>query len=173
MAACKVLTYFEVMSGWRGAPAKYGDRWSFMHEINYCADLAIGFLPQEDPLLSLTSGYAIWDEVGRDLPKYLMSGKVRKWLSGIPKLDTAAMNDHRELERAMLLLSYFGSAWVWGEEEVNAVIPANIAVPWCDVAAKMGRPPILSYASHALNNWRRLEASRGIELGNIARLLNF
>jgi len=38
---------------------------------------------------------------------------------------------------------------------------------------KCGRPPVLSYASYALNNWRRINPELPIELGNIALLQNF
>src|SRR5436853_4428828 len=48
-----------------------------------------------------------------------------------------------------------------------------LAVPWHAVAQKVGRPPVLSYASYALHNWRRIDPSRGIELGNICLLQNF
>ncbi|MGW0733056.1 hypothetical protein [Streptomyces sp. NPDC002851] len=37
----------------------------------------------------------------------------------------------------------------------------------------MGRPPVLSYASHVLVNWRRLDPARPVELGNVARLQSF
>jgi indoleamine 2,3-dioxygenase len=41
------------------------------------------------------------------------------------------------------------------------------------VSQRLGRPPVLSYASYALDNWRRLDDSRPIELGNICLLQNF
>jgi indoleamine 2,3-dioxygenase len=132
-----------------------------------------GFLPEDDPLLELPDYFKAWENVASDLPKVLMSGHVRVWLASLPRLETGLLSDRASLDRAMLILSYFGSSWVWGEEEVSDRIPANIAVPWNEVAERLGRPPILSYASHALNNWRRLDATRGIELGNVVRLLNF
>jgi indoleamine 2,3-dioxygenase len=49
----------------------------------------------------------------------------------------------------------------------------SVAVPWHSVARRLGRPPILSYASYALDNWRRLEPAGPIALGNIALLQNF
>jgi indoleamine 2,3-dioxygenase len=73
----------------------------------------------------------------------------------------------------MLLLSYFGHAYVWGEVEPPHHIPKNIAVPWYRVAQRLGRPPILSYASYALNNWRRIEPEGPVSLGNIVLLQNF
>jgi indoleamine 2,3-dioxygenase len=132
-----------------------------------------GFLPKDDPLLELPDYFEAWENAALHLPKVLISGHVRTWLASLPKLETNLLSGRASLDRAMLLLSYFGSSWVWGEEKVSNCIPANIAVPWTEVAERLGRPPILSYASHALNNWRRLDTARGIELGNIARLLNF
>jgi indoleamine 2,3-dioxygenase len=37
----------------------------------------------------------------------------------------------------------------------------------------LGRPPVLSYASYALDNWRRVDPQRHVELGNIVLLQNF
>ena len=132
-----------------------------------------GFLPAEDPLTSLPGYYKPWEDTIRDLPKLLMSGGVRTWLKLLPGLQTDQLQDRRSLNRAMLLLSYFGHAWVWGESQVEPRIPANIAVPWHQVAERLGRLPVLSYASHVLSNWRRLDPSRGVQLGNISRLANF
>src|SRR5207302_7669367 len=57
--------------------------------------------------------------------------------------------------------------------DVAASLPTSIARPWVAVAARLGRPPILSYASYALDNWRRLDADGPIALGNLALLQNF
>jgi indoleamine 2,3-dioxygenase len=38
---------------------------------------------------------------------------------------------------------------------------------------RLGRPPVLSYASYALDNWRRLDLNAPIDLGNVALLQNF
>jgi indoleamine 2,3-dioxygenase len=73
----------------------------------------------------------------------------------------------------MTILSFLAHAYVWGEANVVDRLPAVIAVPWHRVSELLGRPPILSYASYALENWRRLDANRPIELGNICLLQNF
>ena len=41
------------------------------------------------------------------------------------------------------------------------------------MSQRLGRPPVLSYASYALDNWRRLDPSGPIALGNIVLLQNF
>ena len=73
----------------------------------------------------------------------------------------------------MMILSYIGHAYVWGAKPAATSIPAVLAVPWHRVATKLGRPPVLSYASYALHNWRRFDSSRPPELGNIGLLQNF
>lgn len=132
-----------------------------------------GFLPSEDPLRELAPAFAPWEETARDLPKLLLSGRIHTILDRLPAISTAPLQDDAALRRAMLLLSYLGHAYVWGEETPSATIPASIAVPWCEVAMKVGRPPVLSYASYALDNWRRIDPDGPIELGNIMILQNF
>jgi indoleamine 2,3-dioxygenase len=48
-----------------------------------------------------------------------------------------------------------------------------LAKPWHEVAQRLGRPPVLSYASYALDNWRRLDQTKPIQLDNIVLLQNF
>lgn len=135
-------------------------------------NLLHGFLPVSDPLFSLPKDFQIWDDLGRDLPKLLLSKFLQNTLEKMPVLDVAMLN-RAELERAMLLLSFFGHAYVWGTDKIPAKIPQSIAVPWYEVSKKLGRHPVLSYASYALNNWRRVDISQPIELGNIVLLQNF
>jgi indoleamine 2,3-dioxygenase len=73
----------------------------------------------------------------------------------------------------MLLLSFLGHAYVWESVQAARVLPASVAVPWHAVAQRLGRPPVLSYASYALDNWRRFDADGPIALGNLALLQNF
>ncbi|MCP9456069.1 MAG: indoleamine 2,3-dioxygenase, partial [Nitrospira sp.] len=52
-------------------------------------------------------------------------------------------------------------------------IPAQLSGPWHEIATRVGRPPVLSYASYALDNWRRLDKLKPIQLDNIVLLQNF
>jgi len=136
-------------------------------------DATRGFLPQDDPLERLPRAFAAWDEMGRDLPKLLMTTSLRGTLRRMPMLDVGQLKSEAELERGMMLLSYFGHAYVWGAGEPAKSLPASIAAPWHTVAKRLGRPPVLSYASYALNNWRRTDPVGPVALGNIALLQNF
>ncbi len=132
-----------------------------------------GFLPEKDPLLCLPAAYSVWDEVAAQLPKLLVSTKTREYIDRMPLLDVAGLQSDAELERAMVVLSYLGHSYVWFGDSPAHKIPPSLAVPWAKVAERLGRPPILSYASYALHNWRRLDAAKPVELGNIGLLVNF
>ena len=129
-----------------------------------------GFLPTPDPPAALPHTYVAWEELAAALPKLLGAGVVRDAIRRLPVLDTSVLSDDGRRRRAMLLLSYFGHAFVWGEDEPADVLPAPVAVPWARVAASLGRPPVLSYASYALDNWRRLDPKGPIVLHNLALL---
>ena len=144
---------------------------SFLDEFQVSAER--GFLPAPDPLPRLPVLFEIWEEIAAEMPKLLAAGQLRSVLDTLPALDTSTLEDEAALERAMLLLSYFGHGYVWGESPAKDRIPAGVAVAWYEVAERLGRPPVLSYASYALHNWRRLEPSGPIALGNIVLLQNF
>jgi indoleamine 2,3-dioxygenase len=132
-----------------------------------------GFLPVKDPHPQVPRVLEGWAEIAYELPKLLVSGRVRKAVDAMPTLSTEELKTADELERAMLAFSYIGHAYVWGDSSPPQVLPAGLAVPWHAIAKKLGRPPVLSYASYALHNWKRLDKKDPIELGNIALLQNF
>jgi indoleamine 2,3-dioxygenase len=132
-----------------------------------------GFLSSSDPLQELPNPFGRWEETAQDMPKLLAAGKLRTYLDQLPILDISTLQSDTEYERAMLILSYFGHGYVWGGTKVRDRIPPGVAVPWYQVSEKLGRPPILSYASYALHNWRRIETSGPIAIGNVSLLQNF
>lgn len=141
---------------------------------SYGIDEVLGFLPKEDPLPTLPDALSEWDSYAYDLPKLLVSGRIRYFLRGMPLLDpTPHLQTEGQWRRAMQALSYIGHAWVWGEATPPESLPENIALPWYTVAQQLGRPPVLSYASYALDNWRRLEPQGPIAIDNIALIQNF
>jgi indoleamine 2,3-dioxygenase len=132
-----------------------------------------GFLSSLDPCEELPPAFRPWEEIAFDLPKLLAAGRLRTVLKKLPVIDSTQLQDTSQDQRAMLLLSYFGHGYVWGDAEPADHIPAGVAVPWEEVAKRLGRPPVLSYASYALSNWRRLDHMGPISLGNIVLLQNF
>src|SRR6201988_5171091 len=114
-----------------------------------------GFLPREDPIARLPAALADWDELASNLPKLMATGRVRAFLERPPVFDVASLATQPDVERAMLILSYLGHAYVWGDVGPVYRRPVSRARLWHDVAVTFGPPPVLSYASYALANWRR------------------
>lgn len=136
-----------------------------------------GFLPRRDPLAKLPTRWpAFLNDLGEALPKLLAARQLRTTVQAMraPSPDLPGAADQDELRCAACILSFAGHAHVWEEPYRPADrIPASLAMPWCHVLKRLGRPPVLSYASYALDNWRRIEPDKPIALGNIALSQNF
>lgn len=132
-----------------------------------------GFLPLQDPLTRLPQPFDEWEGVASGLPKLFASDHIRRTIEALPPFPLEAISGDRERERAMVLLSYLGHAYVWGGGRPAAILPRRLAVPWYLVAERLGRPPVLSYSSYALHNFFRFEPKREIECGNLGLIQNF
>jgi indoleamine 2,3-dioxygenase len=135
-----------------------------------------GFLPEHDPLTQFPqdSELSRLDVLGRDLPSLLEDAKARDFLKAvtIPTLPQTA--DLRTMHLYYVRLGFIASGYVNQIGPAPATsLPRNLAVPLCDVAKRLNRPPILSYDGYALYNWKRFDTSKPIALGNIDTFQNF
>ena len=133
-----------------------------------------GFLPS-DPCETLSDSPTL-NHLGREMPKLLSTRRVRQFIdehqSLLPTIPASWRDD--ECRAAMRILSFAGHAYVWETpRQPAATLPSHLARPWYEIAQKLGRPPILSYASYALDNWRRLDRTKPVQLDNIVLLQNF
>jgi indoleamine 2,3-dioxygenase len=132
-----------------------------------------GFLPEHDPARALPAELALWQELASELPKRLAAQRVRAAVGGLPDFALGALRSPEEERAAMRVLSFLGHAYVWEGGAPASVLPRQLAAPWAALAQRLGRPPVLSYASYALDNWRRFDASGPIAVDNLAILQNF
>lgn len=144
-----------------------------MELAHYRVNAITGFLPVEDPLQKLPPEFAAWEQVAGDLSVLLMTGRLRGALESLPILEANDLQTLPELNRAMLLLSILGNAYVWGGESAALKIPRGIAIPLWQVAERLGIPPITAHTHIVLHNWRRLDPDQPISLENIAPLQLF
>ncbi len=144
-----------------------------MNLQDYAIDPECGFLPNPDPLTKLPSTFAAWDELSAQLPALLMTGQLRTVVSQLPILDSDQLATNHQLERAMMILSAVGGAYVWGGAEPAMRLPPGLAVPWWRIAERLDRPPITAHASLVLHNWRRLDKERPLTPDNLALLQPF
>jgi len=118
------------------------------------------------------------DAIGHDLPSlledpgfrpYVRSLRVPAWPEDRLRQETLA-----ELRLYYVRLGFLASAYVNQVSQPRAdTLPHNIAVPLCKACALLERPPILSYDGYALYNWKRIDATGPIALGNIDTLQDF
>ena len=132
-----------------------------------------GYMQHVDPVVTLPPGNEAWDEMGKNLPKYLMGTNFRQRVKDLPAFKIETLKTDGEIRRAFLILSYIGQAYQWSDNEPAHVLPAVLAEPWYEVGKLVGRPPILSYTSYSIDNWYLLDKKGPIECGNIALLQCF
>jgi indoleamine 2,3-dioxygenase len=140
----------------------------------------LGFLPLRDPVGRLSDPRCEgMERLAAELPRLVHERAFRDASADyctapldvdslLPVLDDAG------IERLFMLLCYCASAYVHapGLPPVNR-LPAYLARPLVRLAQQVERPPILSYASYCLHNWRRINSGAPVALGNIALLQNF
>ena len=134
--------------------------------------LESGFLPNKISTL-LSNEFDDVEHIAKNLPKILANNQIEDEVLNLEtEKDISNLSIH-ELERAMLLYSYIGHGYIWGGTSIEKVIPKNISKTWYKISQKLDRPPILSYASYALNNWKLQDVNKPFDLENIRILQNF
>ena len=136
-----------------------------------------GFLCSYDAAdVRLPAELAAPEQAARDLPRTLLTGRVRKHLESLPVLDLKAFcadASDPQLRTAMVRYSFMVQAYVWGEPEAPTGLPAPLAVPMWALAKRLGQQPLLPYSAYVLDNWDRLDRSAPISLDNIWMIQNF
>jgi indoleamine 2,3-dioxygenase len=110
------------------------------------------------------------------LSDLLTSGRVRHWLVQLadPGIESWAREAAEEQVRtAMVHCSFLVQAYVWGEAEPPAHLPANLSRPIVALADRLGQAPLLPYSAYVLDNWARLDKAGAIDLENIRMVQNF
>ncbi len=127
-----------------------------------------GFLPATNPLAKLPTPFDAWEQAAAALSIRLNNQTWQPYLAKMPLLKTNQLQTTAQLERAMLLLSCMAHGYVWQNYQSTNHIPASVAIPWVQVAQRLGRPPVVAHASLVLQNWRLLNENAPIRFNNIA-----
>lgn len=139
-----------------------------------------GFLPSHDPAPAFPAGstLSVLDELGRDLPSLLEDPHFREYAREltIPEWSERELgNDTLPYLRLYYVrVGFLASAYINQVSQPPATtLPHNLAIPLCNAARLLRRPPILSYDGYALYNWKRFATNGPIALGNIDTIQNF
>ena len=96
------------------------------------------FLPKQDPLknyITKSRSLSKLEEIASELPKLLLTGNVQALIDSLPKnafsINPILKNkDEREINLAMVHLSFIAHAYIWGGKKPSKVLPEVIANPW-------------------------------------------
>jgi len=141
--------------------------------IEHDVDPVRGFLPANDPVQRLADAFEPWERLIIQIPELVSTRQVRHAVDALPELDARRLTEEPELRRAMLLLSVFGSAYVWNQSEPSRSLPATLCRPWSEIAARLHRPMIVAHASIVLHNWRLIDPDLGLQTDNLEALASF
>ncbi|CCC14361.1 unnamed protein product [Sordaria macrospora k-hell] len=115
-----------------------------------------GFLPDGPPLEVLPDEYyAPWENLIRRLSESLDAGTFREEVDRLPVLETdGRLKTEEEWRRAYVVLCFFAHGYIWGGSMPSEVLPPPISVPLLSVSSHLDLPPIATYASLNLWNFR-------------------
>jgi len=84
-------------------------------------------MQHSEPVATLPPGNEAWDEMGKNLPKYLMGSDFRQRVKDLPDFKIDTLKTDGQIRRAFLVLSYIGQAYQWSDNEPAHVLPAKLA----------------------------------------------
>ena len=130
------------------------------------------FLPPCDPLTKLNTYFGLWEGMAKELPKLLVSDRLRNCFRPNASSGRGSVGSRRvRTSDAVALVS---GTWVrLVRFTASGPCSPGHSSTLHHVAQRVGRPPVLSYASYALANWKRITPDEPVALGNIALLQNF
>lgn len=134
-----------------------------------------GFLPKEDPLLSLPSELSFLDEFGNNLPELIESGRILTDAKLLPMPSAEYFNglNRRELQLAWVRYVFIQSAYVHSQKIAPLSICPSIAKPVVAISKILKVRPILPYFSYTLNNWKRRNPTGSIKVDNLELIQTF
>lgn len=137
-----------------------------------------GFLPKELPVTKLSDEYYKgWEAIVQNIPSLLLSKKMREVVDRLPVLDVkdSLIGDVGQLRRAYSVLCFIANAYVWGNDEACDTLPDCIAKPLLTVSDVLGLPPLATYASVVLWNYKPIveDADDVMDLSNLTSINTF
>ncbi|KAF9264139.1 Indoleamine 2,3-dioxygenase [Marasmius fiardii PR-910] len=154
------------------APYDEKTKAAVLQPVVFDVDTRTGFLPAEEPLQRLPSGWVAWeflldeaikkrlapgDKVGLTGEEAAQSARWRASARKMPLLATAPLlKDDKPAvsRRAHLVLAFLLSFYIQTLPPTEpVVIPRSISIPILQVSKFIGMPPVVTYADCVLYNW--------------------
>ncbi|KAG0213946.1 hypothetical protein BGX28_003124 [Mortierella sp. GBA30] len=132
-----------------------------------------GFVPSPHPLIRLPQAYfQPWEDIMDQLNSLMDSRQLRSRVDQLPLLDVNRLETKLEQKRAYSLLSVMAHSYVWGADRLDIAqsIPEALAVPWQALSDLIDIPPVLTYASNNLWNWKLKNPNGSYDIENLSTL---
>ncbi|KAK3900648.1 hypothetical protein C8A05DRAFT_17065 [Staphylotrichum tortipilum] len=114
-----------------------------------------GFLPEHLPLERLPDPYYTpWESLTESLPVALAKQTLRDSVHCLPVLSTDRLSTEPEWRRACVVLGFLTHAYIWGGDKAAEILPPQLTLPLLSVSSRLGLPPVATYASLNLWNFR-------------------
>ena len=135
-----------------------------------------GFMPAALPNKRLPSYYEPWETIIDQLPQLIRSGEIDGRVRELPQLSVS--DDHLPTEadrwRAYVVATFIGQGYVWRNmSDPRHVVPAKLAVPWVEIAKRVGMPPVVTYSTACLYNWGLRDPSGPLNGDNMYSLITY
>ncbi|KXX82984.1 Indoleamine 2,3-dioxygenase [Madurella mycetomatis] len=119
-----------------------------------------GFLPEAVPLDRLADPYySPWESLIDSLSVFLEDRTLRSRVDQLPVLSTEHLATEAEWRRACVILGFLTHAYIWGGDKAAEILPPSITIPLLSVSGHLGIPPVATYASVNLWNFRTTNPS--------------
>ena len=133
-----------------------------------------GLLINPDPIVKTPELADDIQHAASTIPDLIAAGTLRTTLDRLPVQMLPNTDYVPMLESWYRTFAFLATVYVHTPEQPPARhIPAGIALPLVDVAARLERPPILSYCGFSLNNWRRRDPAGDLAIENLDPILRF
>ena len=144
---------------------------------DYCVSELTGFMSPHPPSQRLPSYYDAWENLITELPVLNREKGIRFKIHTLPQLTVSEQHliSEEDWWRAYTVLTFLAQSYIWvsGEKGLPSAVPACIAVPWWEAADHLSIPPVVTYASTALQNWYLIDPSKGIIEDNMGIMTTF
>lgn len=116
-----------------------------------------GFLPSSLPLEQLPQEYyQPWENLVKNLPSLILTKRIRSLVDRLPLLSTEFLVGVEQIRRAYQVLTFLAHGYVWGDSEPTNRLPEQIAKPLIITADILRLPPLATYASTVLWNFKQI-----------------
>ena len=129
-------------------------------------------MPSVPPLPRLPEYYERWEKLIDVLLKLVKNKSLREEVDlNLPVLIVSEneLPTERHWHRACVVLTFLSQSYLWqnGEEGAVSVLPRQLAIPWVEVSMRLGLPPVATYSTLVLWNWKLKDSNVPIVYENI------